>query len=47
MKGCRARSDLWLAQEDPQNADTDLASYLARFTEIRVKLGDPGALDES
>ena len=46
MKGCRARSDLWLAQPDPQHYNTDLSSFLARFTEIRVKLGDPGALDE-
>ncbi len=46
MKGCRARSDRWLAQEDPQHANQQLASFMARFTEIRVKLGDRGALDQ-
>ena len=46
MKGCRVRSDLWLDQENPANPDRNLASYLAQFTEIRVKLGDLGALDE-
>ena len=46
MKGCRARSDLWRLQQNPQNADQGLASSLAEFTEIRVKLGDLEALDE-
>jgi len=46
MKECRARSDRWLDQENPQNADQNLASSLARFTEIRVRFGDLQALDE-
>jgi hypothetical protein len=46
MKGCRARSDRWLDQENPANFDRSLASSLAEFTEIRVKLGDPGAFEE-
>ena len=46
MKGCRVRSDLWLDQENPANPDRNLASYLAQFTEVRVKLGDLGVLDE-
>jgi hypothetical protein len=46
MKGCRARSDRWRAQENPQNADQGLASSLAKFTLIRVRLGDLEALDE-
>ena len=46
MKGCRARSDRWLDQENPANFDRSLASSLVEFTEIRVKLGDPGAIEE-
>ncbi len=46
MKGCRARSDRWRAQKDPGSADRNLASSLARFTQIRVRLGDLEALDE-
>jgi len=46
MRGCRTRSDHWLDQENPQNADQNLASSLAGFTEIRVRLGDLQALDQ-
>ena len=46
MKECRARSDRWLEQENPQSADQGLASSLAEFTEVRVRLGDLQALDE-
>ena len=45
-KECRARSNRWRDQENPQNADQNLASSLAKFTQIRVKLGDIGALHE-
>ncbi len=46
-KQCRERSDQWLAGGDRNNsADQSLASNLAKFTKIRVKLGDSGALDE-
>jgi hypothetical protein len=46
MKGCRARSDRWRNQANPQSAPQNLASSLARFTQIRVRLGDLEALDE-
>ncbi len=46
MSGCRSRSDQWLAQDNPQNADRNLASSLSAFTEIRVQAGDIEALDE-
>ena len=46
MKECRARSDRWLEQEHPANFDRSIASYLAEFTQIRVKLGELAALDE-
>ena len=45
-KQCRKRSDQWLAGGDRNNhADQSLASNLAKFTKIRVKLGDAGAID--
>jgi hypothetical protein len=46
MKECRARSDRWRNQENAQNADQSNPSFLAKFTEIRVKLGDLEALNE-
>ncbi len=46
MKGCRARSDRWRDQKDQQDADQGLATSLAAFTRIRVRLGDLEALDE-
>lgn len=45
-KKCRERSDRWRDQENPQNADQNLAASLARFTQIRARLGDVEALDE-
>ena len=45
-KKCRERSDRWVAQANPQNADQNLAASLARFTQVRVRLGDGEALDE-
>ena len=46
MKGCKARSDRWLDQDHPANFDRSLASSMAEYTQIRVKLGDVAALDE-
>ncbi|MEJ7636664.1 MAG: hypothetical protein WKF75_01435 [Singulisphaera sp.] len=45
-KECRARSDRWRDEKNQQNADQGLASSLAGFTQIRVRLGDLEALDE-
>jgi hypothetical protein len=47
MQKCRARSDYQLAQaDDTRNADRTYASYLAKFTELRVEIGDLEVLDE-
>ena len=46
MKGCLVRSNLWRNQENRSSDPGDLASYLTRFTLVRVKLGDLEALDE-
>jgi hypothetical protein len=46
MKECRTRSDRWRDSKDQQDADQGLASSLAKFTRIRVGLGDLDALDE-
>jgi hypothetical protein len=46
MKECRAESDRWRDQEKPQNPDQNLASSLAGFTQVRLRLGDLEALDE-
>ncbi|WP_435006863.1 hypothetical protein P12x_004324 [Tundrisphaera lichenicola] len=43
---CRTRSDRWRGEQNQQNPDQNLASSLARFTQIRVKQGDLEALDE-
>ncbi|WP_406698713.1 hypothetical protein V5E97_07485 [Singulisphaera sp. Ch08] len=45
-KKCRTRSDRWRNQPQSPNADQNLAATLARFTQIRVRLGDVEALDE-
>jgi hypothetical protein len=46
-KQCRERSDQWLAGGDRNNsADQSLASNLAKFTKIRIKLGDAEAIDD-
>jgi hypothetical protein len=46
MKECRARSDRWRAQSDAGAADRTYASYLPKFTELRLELGDLEVLDE-
>ena len=45
-KESRIRSDRWLQQDNPANYHQSLASYLAQFTETRLKQRDAAALDE-
>lgn len=45
-KECRARSEAWRKQPNQDHADQNLGSSMARFTQIRVRLGDAQAVGE-